>query len=224
MKILIAEDDEQARDVLESYLAAKGHTVCCAADGLEALERFKSESPDVVLLDITMPKLDGWEVLEALRAQSTVPVLMVTARDTTDDVVKGLSGGVDDYIVKPFKLREVEARIEAVLRRVDSFEAPKKLSLGALSIDDARKQVFVDGQRVDLSPKEYELLKLLASRPGHVFSDEQIIRHVWPEGSLAAPTDVKRYIHLLRRKVEPDPQHPVYVKTVRGFGYSLEVP
>lgn len=224
MKILIVEDDEHARDVLESYLAAKGYTVTCAVDGLEALQHFKSNPPDVVLLDITMPKLDGWDVLEVLRAKSTVPVIMVTARDTTDDVVKGLVSGVDDYIVKPFKLREVEARIQAVLRRVDSFEPEKKVSLGALSIDDARKQVFVNEERIDLSPKEYDLLKLLASKPGHVFSDEQIIRRVWPEGSLAATSDVKRYIHLLRQKIEPDPQQPAYVKTIRGFGYSLEIP
>ncbi len=224
MKILIVEDDEHARDVLDSFLSAKGYQVTCATDGLEALECFKSDVPDVVLLDITMPKLDGWEVLDVLRAKSSVPVIMVTARDTTDDVVKGLSSGVDDYIVKPFKLREVEARIQAVLRRVDSFEPEKKVSLGALSIDDARKQVFVDEEKIDLSPKEYDLLKLLASKPGHVFSDMQIIRNVWPEGSLAAATDVKRYIHLLRQKIEPDPQHPAYVKTVRGFGYSLETP
>ena len=224
MKILIVEDDEHARDVLESYLVAKDYTVTCAIDGVEALACFKSDPPDVVLLDITMPRLDGWEVLDVLRAKSSVPVIMVTARDTTDDVVKGLSGGVDDYIVKPFKLREVEARIQAVLRRVDSSELGKKVNVGALSIDDARKQVFVGEERIDLSPKEYELLKLLASKPGHVFSDGQIIRSVWPEGSLAAASDVKRYIHLLRQKIEPDPQKPVYVKTVRGFGYSVEAP
>jgi len=223
VKVLIVEDDENARDVLESYLVAKGHEVRSAVDGVEGLKQFKATLPDVVLLDVMMPNLDGFEVLEAIRAQSQVPVIMVTAKDTTEDVVQGLEGGVDDYIVKPFKLREVEARLQAVLRRVSPLQDKSKTTLGALCIDDARKEVSLRDKRVELSPKEYDLLKLLASKAGQVFSDEEIVRKVWPEGSLAASTDVKRYIHLLRQKIEPDPQHPTFVKTVRGFGYKLEL-
>jgi len=223
MKVLIVDDDPTARDVLESFLEAKGYAVASAADGPEALKRVAADPPDVVLLDVMMPGMDGWEVLEALRARSRVPVLMVTAKDATDDVVRGLSGGVDDYIVKPFKLREVEARIQAVLRRSAPLQAQGALAVGPLAIDDARKAVSYRGERVELSPKEYDLLRLLASRPGAVFSDEDIIHKVWPEGSLASSTDVKRYIHLLRQKLEPDPQRPTLVHTVRGFGYKLEV-
>ena len=222
MKVLVVDDDETARDVLESFLTAKGYAVQTAADGHSALKSFQADPPDVVLLDVMMPGMDGWEVLDVIRARSRVPVLMVTAKDTTDDVVRALSGGVDDYIVKPFKLREVEARIQAVMRRAAPLQAEGKIALGFLTIDDARKEVFYRGQRIELSPKEYDLLRLLASQPGAVFSEEDIIRKVWPEGSLASSTDVKRYVHLLRQKLESDPQTPALVRTVRGFGYKLE--
>jgi DNA-binding response OmpR family regulator len=218
MKILIADDDADSREILKTYLAAKGHQIVLAADGAEALKRFTDERPDLVLLDIMMPKLDGWEVLHYIRAAGRTPVLMITAKDATDEIVKALSEGADDYIVKPLKLREVEARIVAVMRR---FQPSAYWRAGELEIDDAQKRVRVRGREVALSPKEYELLKLLASQPGRVFSDEEIIRHVWPEGGLASSTDVKRYIYLLRQKIEADPKNPALVLTVPGFGYKL---
>jgi DNA-binding response OmpR family regulator len=218
MKVLIAEDDADSREILKTYLAAKGHQIVLAADGAEALKRFTDERPDLVLLDIMMPKLDGWEVLHYIRAAGRTPVLMITAKDATDEIVKALSEGADDYIVKPLKLREVEARILAVMRRV---QPPERWRVGELEIDDTQKCARLRGREVALSPKEYELLKLLASQPGRVFSDEEIIRHVWPEGGLASSTDVKRYIYLLRQKVEADPKNPALVLTVPGFGYKL---
>jgi len=218
MKVLIADDDADSREILKTYLAAKGHQIVLAADGAEALKRFTDERPDLVLLDIMMPKLDGWEVLHYIRAAGRTPVLMITAKDATDEIVKALSEGADDYIVKPLKLREVEARIVAVMRR---FQPSAYWRAGELEIDDAQKRVRVRGREVALSPKEYELLKLLASQPGRVFSDEEIIRHVWPEGGLASSTDVKRYIYLLRQKIEADPKTPTLVLTVPGFGYKL---
>jgi DNA-binding response OmpR family regulator len=218
MKILIADDDADSREILKTYLAAKGHQIVLAADGAEALKRFTDERPDLVLLDIMMPKLDGWEVLHYIRAAGRTPVLMITAKDATDEIVKALSEGADDYIVKPLKLQEVEARILAVMRR---FQPSAYWRAGELEIDDAQKRVRVRGREVALSPKEYELLKLLASQPGRVFSDEEIIRHVWPEGGLASSTDVKRYIYLLRQKIEADPKNPALVLTVPGFGYKL---
>ncbi len=218
MKILIVDDDADSREILKTYLAAKGHQIMLAADGVEALKQFKDEQPDLVLLDIMMPQLDGWEVLQYIRAAGRTPVLMITAKDATDEIVKALSEGADDYIVKPLKLREVEARIAAVMRRV---QPPEHWRVGELEIDDARKCVRLREKEITLSPKEYELLKLLASQPGRVFSDEEIIRHVWPEGGLASSTDVKRYIYLLRQKIEADPKHPTLVLTVPGFGYKL---
>nr|BAL58783.1 two component transcriptional regulator [Candidatus Acetothermum autotrophicum] len=218
MKILIADDDADSREILKTYFAAKGHEIVLAADGAEALKQFKDEKPDLVLLDIMMPKLDGWEVLHYIRAAGRTPVLMITAKDATDDIVKALSAGADDYIVKPLKLREVEARITAVMRRV---QPPAHWRVGDLEINDAEKRVRLEGREIALSPKEYELLKLLASQPGRVFSDEEIIRHVWPEGGLASATDVKRYIYLLRQKIEADPKSPKIILTVPGFGYKL---
>lgn len=218
MKILIADDDPDSREILQTYLAAKGHQIITAADGLEALKRFTDEKPDVVLLDIMMPKLDGWEVLHYVRAAGRTPVLMITAKDATDDIVRALAAGADDYIVKPFKLREVEARLEAVMRRLSPAAHWR---VGELEIDDAQKSVRLHGRTIKLSPKEYELLKLLASQPGRVFSDDEIIQHVWPEGSLASSTDVKRYIYLVRQKIETDPKDPKLIVTVPGFGYKL---
>jgi len=217
MKILIAEDDAEARLILAKYLVSKGYEILEASDGQQALEAFHRDRPDAILLDLMMPRLDGWEVLSAVRAEGPTPVLVITARDATDDVVKALKMGADDYIVKPFKLREVEARLEAALRR----HRPSVMRAGPLRIDDQRKAVFLGGKPVRLSPKEYELLKLLASEPGRVFSDREILERVWPEGGLASSTDVKRYIHLLRRKLEEDPKSPKLIVTVKGFGYKL---
>lgn len=219
MTVLIVEDDPDALEVLQRYLELKGHTTICARDGLEALERLQDESIELVLLDISLPKLDGWGVLEAIRAQSDLAVIMVTASGTTENVIKGLKAGTDDYITKPFKLNELEARIEAVMRRT---RPPATLKIGALETDDQLKQVSLHGKPVHLSPKEYELLKLLASDLNKVFSDEDIIRTLWP-GGIAVSNDVKRYIHLLRHKIEKNPQKPQRIVTVRGFGYRLMV-
>jgi DNA-binding response OmpR family regulator len=218
MRILIADDDADSREILKTYFEAKGHQVLLAVDGMEAIKRFTDEKPDLVLLDIMMPKLDGWEVLHYIRAAGRTPVLMITAKDATDDIVKALASGADDYIVKPLKLREVEARVLAVMRRI---QPPAQWRVGDLEINDAEKRVRLGEKEIALSPKEYELLKLLASQPGRVFSDEEIIRHVWPEGGLASATDVKRYIYLLRHKIEADPKNPRLVLTVPGFGYKL---
>lgn len=218
MKILIADDDLDSREILRTYFEARGHHIITAADGMEALKRFTDEKPDLVLLDIMMPKVDGWEVLHYIRTAGRTPVVMITARDATDDIVKALSAGADDYIVKPLKLREVEARVVAVMRRV---QPSARWRVGDLEIDDAEKRVRLDEKEIALSPKEYELVKLLASQPGRVFSDEEIIRHVWPEGGLASASDVKRYIYLVRHKIEEDPKNPKLILTVPGFGYKL---
>lgn len=217
MKVLIVEDDPEARLILAKYLGARGYEILEAEDGHQALQAFHREEPDALLLDLMIPPPDGWEVLHYVRGQSAIPIVVITARDATDDVVRALQMGADDYVVKPMKLREVEARLAAALRR----HRPLALKIGPLEIDDRRKEVRLRGERIELSPKEYELLKLLASEPGRVFSDREILESVWPEGSLASSTDVKRYIHLLRRKVEEAPKQPKLILTVKGFGYKL---
>lgn len=220
MKILIAEDDPSSLILLKKFLEARGHQILTATDGKEALEKFFKEDPDIVLLDVMMPKLDGWGVLQEIRKAGNTPVIMVTVKDSTEDKVRGLTSGVDDYITKPFDLREVEARIEAVMRR---YKPPHRLEVGPLMIDDERKEVTLEGCTIELSPKEYELLLLLASKPGRVFSQEEILQHVWADSAYASAEDVKKYIYLLRNKIEKDPENPQIIVTVRGFGYKLNV-
>lgn len=218
MRVLIAEDDPSSRELLRRFLESKGHEVLLAANGMEALERFEAGGADLILLDVMMPKLDGWAVLREIRKGSQVPVIMVTVKDATEDKVRGLELGADDYVTKPFDLRELEARIAAVMRRV----APGPLiEVGELSIDDEKKEVRLRGQPVELSPKEYELLRLLASRPGKVFSHREILEKIWAGSDFASSEDVKKYIYLLRNKLEQDPEEPRLILTVRGFGYKL---
>ena len=220
MKILIVEDDANSRQLLKKFLIAKQHEVAEAVDGADALKRFEEVQPDLVLLDVMMPKLDGWTVLERIRERSDAPVIMLTAKDTTEDKVRGLSSGVDDYITNPFDLLEVAARIEAVWRRYYS-EPAKLIKVKDVDIDDERKAVRVRGQDVELSPKEYDLLKLLASKPGKVFSHQEVLDAIWSDSHFASSEDVKKYIYLLRNKIEHDAENPEIVLTVRGFGYKL---
>ncbi len=219
-KILIVEDDPHSRQLLKKFLVSKAYDVVEAGDGAEALKQFEAESPNLIMLDVMMPKLDGWAVLERIRESSDVPVIMLTVKDTTQDKVRGLGGGVDDYITKPFDLLEVVARIEAVLRRYHT-EASSVIQLRDVCIDDEQKSVQVRGESMDLSPKEYDLLKLLASRPGKVFSHQEILEAIWPDSHFASSEDVKKYIYLLRNKIERDVEKPEIVLTVRGFGYKL---
>jgi DNA-binding response OmpR family regulator len=220
MRILVVEDDARSRDLLLKYLGAKGHVVSGAVDGRQALGAARGGDLDLVLLDVNLPGLDGWEVLRALRAFSQVPVIMVTVRDAPQDKVAGLEAGADDYITKPFDLRELDARIAAVMRRYQGTMTPPA-GLGEVRIDDERKRVVVRDRPVALSPKEFELLRLLASRPGKVFSTDEILAVVWPDREAAAGEDVKKYIHMLRNKIEEDPSEPRIIVTARGFGYRF---
>lgn len=221
MKVLIAEDDPTSQRLLRKYLESQGYQAVIAVNGAEAIDAFKREQPDLVLLDVMMPKIDGWGVLNEIRVEegSDTPVIMVTVKDSTEDKVRGLSAGVDDYVTKPFDLRELQARIEAVMRR---YKTPQPhIKTTDLEIDDEKKVVKVFGKAVELSPKEYDLLKLLASNPGKVFSHQEILKTIWSESEFASSEDVKKYVYLLRKAVERDPEKPELVLTVRGFGYKL---
>lgn len=222
MKILIVEDEPDTLRLLKVYFMAKSHEVLEAQNGIEALELFSNHSPSLVLLDIMMPGLSGWRVLEVIRSQSKVPVLLLTALDSPNDAVKGLEMGADDYLRKPFQLDELEARMKAIMRRARVNKEHHVLKAGPCHIDDRTKKVTIYNKEVALSPKEYELLKLLAGDPGRVFSNEQIISRLWPGSNRADHNDVKQYIHLLRNKVESKPADPCCILTVKGFGYKLE--
>ncbi len=221
-RILVAEDDRDSRQLLEKFLTAKRFVVTTADDGSEACRRFFAEDPDLVLLDVTMPQLDGWSVLKEIRSSHSTPVIMLTILDSTSDKVKGLIEGADDYVTKPFDLKELEARIHAVLRRATPQERPELLTIGGLTIDDNAKEVRLGDTAINLSPKEYDLLRLLASSPGRVFSSQEITRAVWPERmDESSPEDVKKYIYFLRNKLKSLPAGCPFVCTVRGFGYKL---
>jgi len=223
-RILIADDDDDARRLVVKYLTVKGFHVSTAEDGSEACRRVFSEDPDLVLLDVNMPELDGWSVLQEIRSASLVPVIMLTVLDSARDKVRGLAAGADDYITKPFDLKELEARIRAVLRRAAPQYRSEIQTVGNLTIDDKAKEVRFNDVAISLSPKEYDLLRLLASAPGRVFSTREILRVVWPERvDESGPEDVKKYVYYLRNKLRELPAPGPIVRTVRGFGYKLEI-
>ncbi|MFQ5994557.1 MAG: response regulator transcription factor [Acidiferrobacterales bacterium] len=221
MNVLLVEDDPQILELLKAYFETKGYGVSAVDDGVEALEHFRNAEPDLMLLDIGLPRLDGWSVLEAVRATSKVPVIVLTAHDESEDAVRGLSLGADDYLRKPFDIRELDARIGAVLRRAAGPPLAELLEVGAIQIDNRAKQVTLSGEPVTLSPKEYELLRLLASDPGRVFSNDEIIAHLWPDSDRADASDVKQYVHLLRGKLVCNHGTRECIQTVKGFGYKV---
>jgi DNA-binding response OmpR family regulator len=221
MRVLLIEDDMPIQELLRAYFEAKGHTVSAAADGVDGLKAFSAELPELVLLDIGLPGLDGWAVLQAIRASSSVPVVLLTALDDTEDVVRGLAKGADDYLTKPFDIRELDARVQAILRRLERPSALTSFDVGHIHIDDRSKTVMVGDACLTLSPKEYKLLRLLASEPGRVFSSEEIIAHLWPDSDRAAANDVKQYIHLLRNKLYQSPDIGEPIENIKGFGYRL---
>jgi DNA-binding response OmpR family regulator len=215
-RILVCEDEPDIAEILRSFLSAQGYVVTTTSTAAEALAQFAEKEPDLVLLDVMLPDKDGWQVLAEIRQKSDRPVILLTALGRVEDRVRGLSHGADDYIPKPFHLDEVRARIEAVLRR-----SRPSLTAAGIWIDDARKEVRVRGKALPLSPKEYGLLKLLASAPGRVFSTEEILAQLWPASPYSSAQDVQKYAYLLRKKLEEDPAHPKLLLTVRGFGYRL---
>ena len=221
MKVLVADDDSSSLSLLERFLATTGHEVLTATNGAEALKLLTEKKPDLVILDVTMPVMDGWEALGKIRTSSQVPVIMLTGLDTPTDTIRGLLHGADDYLTKPVDLGVLGARITTVMRRYKRPSQQQILQVGELTLDDRLKEVKLRGQVIKLSPTEYELLKLLASDPGQVFSHEDIIKVVWANKPLISSGDVIRYIYLLREKLEKDPKNPQLILTVRGFGYKL---
>jgi DNA-binding response OmpR family regulator len=223
MKVLVVEDDPDIRELLTLYFVAKGHEVETANDGQDALLQLQRVQPDLILLDVVLPKLDGWGVLTAVRAQSSIPVILLTSLDDTDDVVRGLSLGADDYLCKPFEIRELEARIQSIMRRLQPVTEPQLIARGELEIDERVKSVTIHGEPVPLSPKEFYLLVLLARDSGRVYTNEDIIAELWGSDSRATGADVKQYIYQLRSKIERDPHSPRWIQNVKGFGYKLVV-
>jgi two-component system OmpR family response regulator len=226
-KILIVEDDRNLLDTLKYNLRKEGYNTIAAFDGAEALDVARREKPDLIILDIMLPKLSGFEVCRILRKEMTIPILMLTAKTEEVDKIVGLEIGADDYMTKPFSMRELLARLGAMLRRADMSKQQiaseqKTLKIGDLEIDIGRHQAFHGRSRLDLTPKEYELLVFLATNKGLVFSRERLLDKVWGYDYVGDTRTVDVHIRWLRQKIESDPAKPEHLVTVRGAGYKLE--
>lgn len=220
-KILIVEDEANIRELLRLYLEREGYTVLEAENGVEGIKKWKSDKPDMLLLDVMMPVMDGWAVCREIRAESDVPIIMLTAKGETADRVSGLEMGADDYIVKPLEMPEVIARVHAVFRRMAPDDAPEKLSFDNLVIDKQAYDLVIKGKRVDAPPKEIELLYFLASSPNRVFTRAQLLDDVWGFDYFGDTRTVDVHVKRLREKLE-GVSDKWELKTVWGVGYKFE--
>jgi DNA-binding response OmpR family regulator len=226
--ILLVDDEDSVQKLLTYPLERDGFRVVAARDGEEALQRFAAEPVDLVVLDIMLPKLDGLEVCKRLRAESSVPIIMLTARDDEFDTVLGLELGADDYITKPFSIREFRSRVRALLRRAGTAQRAREtgevLEAGPLRIDPDRRTAQLDGKEIELTYVEFELLRTLASSPGRVFSRRALLEAVWGDAAYREPRTIDVHVRHLREKLEGDPSDPDLILTVRGAGYRFREP
>ena len=233
-KILVVEDEVSLQETLVYNLEKQGYQVEIASDGLSALEKAHQFQPDLVILDIMMPGMDGFEVCRVLRQEMNTLVLMLTARDDEIDRVVGLEVGADDYMTKPFSMRELMARVKAMLRRLRLFRQELDeaaageqkgnliLKFGRLSIDSTRREVYIDDRLIPLKPKEYELLLYMAKHRGQVLSRGMVLERVWGWDYIGDSRTVDVHVRWLRKKIEADPAQPAYIITIRGAGYRFD--
>ncbi|MDD4857920.1 MAG: response regulator transcription factor [Candidatus Krumholzibacteria bacterium] len=223
VRILIVDDEKAIRRFLKASLASHGYAVIEAASGTDALEKSVSFHPDVVVLDLGLPDMDGVEVIREVRKRAKTPIIILSVRDEVNDKVAALDAGADDYLTKPFSITELLARLKAVMRRLLPADQEEIFRVGALSMDAARHRVTVKADQIDLTPTEYDILKLLVLNAGRIVTHKQILEEVWNK-----PDDMEGALHLLRvtisnlrSKIEPDPDRPTYVLTEPGIGYRL---
>jgi DNA-binding response OmpR family regulator len=224
MKALVVDDDRVLADLVTFTMQREGFQVIQAYDGESALERWRSEHPDVIVLDVNLPGMDGFDVCRAIRLEEETPIIMLTVRGDENDVVRGLELGADDYVHKPFSPRQLVARVHAVLRRSGRSPSPGVQEVGGLSLDMGRREVTIEGgEVVRLTPLECRLLEYLMANAGRILTNEAIIAQVWgPEG--AERDMLRQLVHRLRTKIEPDPTSPVHIETIAGLGYGLAAP
>jgi DNA-binding response OmpR family regulator len=226
-RILLVDDEQSIQTLLSYPLRRDGYDVVQATDGRQALERFEEQPFDLVVLDLMLPRLDGLEVCRRLRTRSTVPIIMLTAKSDEIDKVVGLELGADDYITKPFSLREFSSRIKACLRRVELSRPPETapdeapLAVGQLRIDFPKRSVRVGGVEAQLTFVEFEILSALARAPGRVFTRDMVLARIWGDSAYRDPRTIDVHIRHLREKIEHDPKDPEYLFTVRGVGYRF---
>ena len=222
--ILVVDDDQDVRELMRVSLGGDGFSVLTAKDGGDGLRVFFASQPDLAILDVRMPNMDGWELLNRIREMSDTPVIMLTILGEEVDIVRGLDSGADDYLAKPFGSAELLARVRAVLRRPRTPSQGRELYRDdQITVDSRHHRVLVRGQEVSLAPREFRLLEFLVSGAGEVLSVERILDGCWRD-SPGGPLNVRQYIHYLRRKVERDPSDPKLIETVREFGYKYTPP
>ncbi len=221
--ILLVDDDETLLELLADHMRMSGYNPLTANSGLQGLQLATEENPDLVVLDVMMPTMDGWEVCRRLREGSSVPIIMLTAKGKEFDKLRGFRLGVDDYVTKPFSFAELVARVGAVLTRVQrGGEVGRQITRGDLTVDFDQHRVTVDGQTVDLTPTEYRMLEILARHANRTVATEQLLAEVWGPEYHGEFEHVKHYVWALRKKIERDPGDPKHIVTERGFGYRLE--
>lgn len=229
-RILVVEDDTTLLDILKYNLEKEGFEVVIAIDGVKALEEARAQQPSMMILDIMLPNMDGYEVCRILRGEMTVPILMLTAKAGEIDKVVGLELGADDYMTKPFSIRELMARVRALLRRSsmtkekpeDKAGGPLVLESGNLELDISRHEAIIDGEKIDLSPKEFELLAYLMKNTGKVYSRDFLLKQIWGYEYYGDSRTIDVHLRWLRKKIEVDPDHPRRLITLRGVGYKFE--
>ena len=220
-RVLVVDDDVKTVELLKLYLNRDGYKILTAYDGIEALRLARESHPDLIVLDLMLPGIDGLEVCRTIREESDVPIIMLTARTTDQDKLTGLSLGADDYVTKPFSPRELAARVRAVLRRFPGERGPDKINHGELTVDFIRHEAYLAAEPLNLTTVEFKLLGVLAKEPGRVFSRAQLIEKALGYGFDGFDRTIDVHILNLRRKLEPDPKRPRYIKTVYGAGYKL---
>ena len=224
-KVLVVDDEPTVREVVASYLRRDGHEVAEAADGQRALDLLDEDPPDLVVLDMMLPGVNGLDILRRVRSTSDIPVIMLTARAEESDRVAGLELGADDYVVKPFSPRELAARVNGVLRRTSSREntSPQPLEFGDLHIEPLSREVTLGGEVIEMTPKEFDVLVCLANSPRQVFSRAQLLESVWQSSpEWQDPATVTVHVRRIRNKIETDPEKPRWITTVWGVGYRFE--
>jgi DNA-binding response OmpR family regulator len=220
-RVLVVDDDVKTVELVKLYLNRDGYKVITAYDGVEALRLARESHPDLIVLDLMLPGMDGLEVCRTIREESDVPIIMLTARTTDQDKLTGLSLGADDYVTKPFSPRELAARVRAVLRRIPGERGPDEIKHRELTVDFVRHEAYLAAKPLNLTTVEFKLLGVLAREPGRVFSRAQLIEKALGYGFDGFDRTIDVHILNLRRKLEPDPKHPRYLKTVYGAGYKL---
>lgn len=225
--VLVCDDDKEIVEAIRIYLEQDGYQVLTAYDGVQALEQMEQHSIDLLVIDVMMPRLDGIRATIQLREKSRVPIIIISAKSEDADKILGLNVGADDYLTKPFNPLELVARVKSQLRRYEMMIRPEETDsityrIGGVEMNDERKEVFVDGEQVKLTPLEYNILLLFMRNPGRVFSSSQIYESIWKEDALAAENTVAVHIRHIREKIEINPKEPRYLKVVWGIGYKLE--